>query len=151
MPFPPQYGLLAFSHVITSPPSVSVGVRERKRPAQGLVDVRIAFHSAMKNAQPPLDGVVLSRAIAYQNSMKDNGSPKGAAMQSETSILKYFADLEDPRIERNRKHPLTNVITIAILGVICGADTWVDIERIRQSQARMVEHVLRPEKWHSVA
>lgn len=50
-------------------------------------------------------------------------------MQTETSILKYFVDLEDPRIEKNRKHPLMNVITIAILGVICGADTWVDIER----------------------
>lgn len=50
-------------------------------------------------------------------------------MLSETSILAYFGDLEDPRIEKNRKHPLINVISIAILGVICGADTWVDIER----------------------
>lgn len=50
-------------------------------------------------------------------------------MQSETSILNYFADLDDPRIEKNRKHPLINIITIAILGVICGADTWVDVER----------------------
>ena len=54
---------------------------------------------------------------------------KGTAMKSEASILKYFADLEDPRIEKNRKHSLMNIITIAILGVICGADTWVDIER----------------------
>ena len=50
-------------------------------------------------------------------------------MLPETSILAYFADLEDPRIEKNRKHPLINIISIAILGVICGADTWVDIER----------------------
>jgi len=38
-------------------------------------------------------------------------------------------DLDGQRIEKNRKHPLINIITIAILGVICGADTWVDIER----------------------
>jgi DDE family transposase len=50
-------------------------------------------------------------------------------MMPETSILAYFGDLDDPRIERNRKHPLINVIAIAILGVICGADNWVDIER----------------------
>lgn len=50
-------------------------------------------------------------------------------MLPETSIFAYFEDLEDPRIERNRKHPLINILVIAILGVICGADTWVDIER----------------------
>src|SRR5574341_643595 len=50
-------------------------------------------------------------------------------MLPETSILAYFGELDDPRIEKNRKHPLINVIAIAILGVICGADNWVDIER----------------------
>lgn len=55
-------------------------------------------------------------------------------MSGETSILSYFADLEDPRAEHNLQHPLINVITIAILGVICGADTWVDIERYGQAK-----------------
>jgi predicted transposase YbfD/YdcC len=50
-------------------------------------------------------------------------------MLPELSILAYFAELDDPRIEKNQKHPLINVTCIAILGVICGADTWVDIER----------------------
>ena len=49
-------------------------------------------------------------------------------MFPETSILAYFEDLDDPRIEKNRKHPLINVLTIAVLGVLSGADTWVDIE-----------------------
>lgn len=48
--------------------------------------------------------------------MKDNGSQKGTAMLPETSILAYFAELDDPRIEKNQKHPLINVISIAILG-----------------------------------
>jgi hypothetical protein len=51
------------------------------------------------------------------------------AMMPEIGILTYFAELDDPRIEKNQKHPLINIISIAILGVICGADTWVDIER----------------------
>ena len=50
-------------------------------------------------------------------------------MFPESSIWTYFADLEDPRVERNRDHPLINILSIAILAVICGADTWVDIER----------------------
>jgi predicted transposase YbfD/YdcC len=61
--------------------------------------------------------------------MEDNGSQKGTAMLPETNILSYFKELDDPRIEKNRKHPLMNVIAIAILGMICGADNWVDIER----------------------
>lgn len=55
-------------------------------------------------------------------------------MLPETGIIAHFAQLEDPRDERNRKHPLINLITIAILGVIGGADTWVDIERYGQSK-----------------
>ena len=55
-------------------------------------------------------------------------------MLSETSLFAYFADLEDPRDERNRKHPLMNIIAIAILGVLGGADTWVDIERYGKSK-----------------
>jgi predicted transposase YbfD/YdcC len=54
---------------------------------------------------------------------------KEAVMFPANNILSYFDDLDDPRIEKNRKHPLINMIAIAILGVICGADTWVDIER----------------------
>lgn len=50
-------------------------------------------------------------------------------MLPETSIVAYFAELDDPRIEKNQKHALINIVSIAILGVICGADTWVDIER----------------------
>jgi predicted transposase YbfD/YdcC len=50
-------------------------------------------------------------------------------MSSETHIFSYFADLEDPRTGNNVTHPLKNVITIAILAVICGADGWTDVER----------------------
>src|SRR5512134_1772869 len=57
-------------------------------------------------------------------------------MLPETSILVYFADVEDPRKEKNRKHPLINLIGIAILGVICGADNWVDIERYGKAKQK---------------
>ncbi|MEM6527319.1 MAG: ISAs1 family transposase, partial [Chloroflexota bacterium] len=50
-------------------------------------------------------------------------------MLSETHIFSYFANLEDPRTGNNIAHSLENVVTIAILAVICGADGWVDVER----------------------
>lgn len=49
-------------------------------------------------------------------------------MNLEESILYYFGDLEDPRSQDNLTHPLVNVVSIAILGTICGADNWVAIE-----------------------
>lgn len=56
-------------------------------------------------------------------------------MNFEGSILKYFGDLEDPRSDINLTHPLINVVSIAILGTICGADDWVAIETYGQAKA----------------
>lgn len=44
------------------------------------------------------------------------------------SLLIYFAELEDPRIERSKEHLLLDIVAIAICAVICGAEGWVDIE-----------------------
>jgi predicted transposase YbfD/YdcC len=43
-------------------------------------------------------------------------------------IAACFADLVDPRIERTKRHELLTVITIALCGVICGAESWVEVE-----------------------
>lgn len=45
-----------------------------------------------------------------------------------TSLQSIFETIEDPRIERTKRHDLLNIILIAVLGVLCGADGWVDIE-----------------------
>jgi len=49
-------------------------------------------------------------------------------LKPKQSIADYFADMEDPRIDRTKQHKLIDIITIAICAVICGADTWVAIE-----------------------
>ena len=43
------------------------------------------------------------------------------------SLLKHFENLNDPRVERTKKHKLIDMVAIAICGVICGADNWVEI------------------------
>jgi predicted transposase YbfD/YdcC len=43
-------------------------------------------------------------------------------------IADCFADLVDPRIERTKRHGLVDLITIALCGVMCGAESWVEVE-----------------------
>lgn len=42
--------------------------------------------------------------------------------------LRAFGQLEDPRMDRTKKHSLTDILTIAICAVICGADGWAQVE-----------------------
>lgn len=58
------------------------------------------------------------------------------------SIFKHFADLTDPRIDRCKQHKLIDIITIAICAVICGADSWVDIEDFGHSKKQWLESFL---------
>ncbi len=48
--------------------------------------------------------------------------------ESTHSLQSIFESIEDPRVERTKRHPLLDIILIAILGVLCGAEGWVDIE-----------------------
>jgi len=50
------------------------------------------------------------------------------SIPSPTTITEYFADLKDPRVDRTKQHLLSDILTIAICAVICGADSWTDIE-----------------------
>jgi len=42
-------------------------------------------------------------------------------------LLRWFGDLEDPRPGHNVMHRLSDMLAIAILAVLCGADSWVDV------------------------
>lgn len=48
--------------------------------------------------------------------------------ESATTLQSIFEGIEDPRVERTKQHKLLDIILIAILGVLCGADGWVEIE-----------------------
>ena len=50
------------------------------------------------------------------------------------SLISIFSGLEDPRIDRTKRHSLTDIITIAICAVVCGADSWVDVELFGNSR-----------------
>ena len=50
------------------------------------------------------------------------------------SIMDHFRDLEDPRIERSKRHQLLDIVAIAICAVICDADSWVYVEMFGKSK-----------------
>jgi predicted transposase YbfD/YdcC len=51
-----------------------------------------------------------------------------------SGIEQYFGALADPRTGQNVQHPLLSILGIAICGVICGADNWVDVEMFGQAK-----------------
>jgi len=50
------------------------------------------------------------------------------------SIGSYFESLSDPRHTRNRKHLLTDIIVIAVCGILCGCDGPTAIHRWAMSK-----------------
>ena len=46
------------------------------------------------------------------------------------TIMSLFVGLEDARVERAKQQLLLDIITIALCAVICGADTWVEVEEV---------------------
>jgi predicted transposase YbfD/YdcC len=52
----------------------------------------------------------------------------------QSSILQHFSSLPDPRLERTKAHTLLNILSIAILAVLAGADGWVAIETFGKSK-----------------
>jgi predicted transposase YbfD/YdcC len=51
-----------------------------------------------------------------------------------TSLSEHFAGLTDPRVEGRTDHPLVNIIVITVCAVICGAESWVEVELFGHSK-----------------
>ena len=48
--------------------------------------------------------------------------------QPTANLVKHFAGLPDPRSGNAKAHIFLEILIIAILAVICGADGWSDVE-----------------------
>jgi predicted transposase YbfD/YdcC len=59
------------------------------------------------------------------------------------SLLPHFAEMSDPRVERTRDHLLSDLLALAICGVIGGADSWVEIEEFGKAKAEWFRSFLR--------
>jgi predicted transposase YbfD/YdcC len=44
-------------------------------------------------------------------------------------LLRAFSELKDPRMNRTRRHSLSDIMAIAICAIICGADGWTQVAK----------------------
>ena len=60
----------------------------------------------------------------------------------QADLSSYFPDIPDPRVNRTKKHLLKDILVIAILAVIAGAEGWEDIENYGISKQQWLEEFL---------
>jgi predicted transposase YbfD/YdcC len=64
------------------------------------------------------------------------------ALPPSNSLEQYFGEIPGPREGQNIQHPLLSIVSIALCGVICGADNWVDVEMFGQAKQGWFETFL---------
>ncbi len=64
------------------------------------------------------------------------------AMQA-LSLVECFQDIEDPRVERTKQHLLVDILCLAVIAVIGGADGWEDIEEFGKQKHEWLKRYLR--------
>ena len=60
-----------------------------------------------------------------------------------TSLHDYFSQLPDPRIHRNKKHLLIDIIVLSVIAVLCGAESWNSIEMFGNSKKEFLTKILK--------
>lgn len=58
------------------------------------------------------------------------------------SLVHHFSSIEDPRLDRRKKHDLSDILFITICAVICGADNWVAIEAFGHAKKEWLTRLL---------
>ena len=59
------------------------------------------------------------------------------------SLMQHFSDLPDPRTGNAKAHLFLEILIIAILAVICGADGWSDIELFGKTKKKWLKTFLQ--------
>jgi predicted transposase YbfD/YdcC len=60
----------------------------------------------------------------------------------QANLLDYVSDIPDPRVPRTKKHLLKDILVIAILAVIGGAEGWEDMENYGLSKLEWLKDFL---------
>lgn len=48
--------------------------------------------------------------------------------QTSPALVTHFSTIEDPRIDRTKRHKLIDILVIAMAAILSGADNWVEVE-----------------------
>lgn len=60
----------------------------------------------------------------------------------EMDFLDVFGQLDDPRIDRKKLHPMPEILLLTLCAVICGAESWDDIETFGQAKLEFLRRYL---------
>lgn len=52
------------------------------------------------------------------------------------TLIGFFSALPDPRQEQGRRHRLADMVVIAILGVLCGAEGWAEVAQFGEAKKK---------------
>lgn len=63
--------------------------------------------------------------------------------QTKTSLHEYFERFPDYRVNRNKKHLLSDIIILSILAVLCGAESWDAIESYGRTKRDFLKSFLK--------
>jgi predicted transposase YbfD/YdcC len=63
-------------------------------------------------------------------------------VEAPRGLLRYFNELKDSRMERTKRHTLTDILTIAICAVICGAEGWTQVEEFGKAKLKWFQTFL---------
>jgi len=63
-------------------------------------------------------------------------------LHSTASIVDHFASVPDPRMDRRKRHKLSDIFFITLCAVICGADDWASIEQFGNAKEKWFTDVL---------
>ena len=55
-------------------------------------------------------------------------------MDATDSFISIFDNLTDPRIDRQKRHKLIDILVITLCATICGADSWLLIEEFGKAR-----------------
>jgi hypothetical protein len=61
------------------------------------------------------------------------------------SFEEYFGDMPEPRVEGRCTHRLVEIIIVAICGVLCGANSWSEIEQYGRAKEGFLRQFLELE------
>jgi len=60
----------------------------------------------------------------------------------DSNVIDFFSNVTDPRRPLRRLHKLEDILLISVLAIICGADTWNNIEEYAQSKEEFLRKFL---------
>ena len=63
-------------------------------------------------------------------------------MTKTTSSIEFFSSVTDPRVVRTQKHSLESILFISLCAVICGAESWNEIEDYGNAKIDWLERFL---------